>query len=62
MAVDPSKEVARASTAQDMALVLSSSYRPASPSVALATSSQHLDDDVMWEFDTTHHLSELTVA
>jgi hypothetical protein len=47
MSVDPSKEVVRASIAQDMALVLSSPRRPTSPSTALATSSQRLDDDVM---------------
>jgi hypothetical protein len=59
---DPFKEVAWASVAQDMALVLSSSHRSVSPSVALATSSQRLDDDVMWEFDATHRLSELTTV
>ena len=62
VAVGPSKEVARASSAQDMALVLSSSHRPASSSAPLATSSQHLDDDVVREFDATHRLSELTAA
>jgi hypothetical protein len=39
VAVDLSKEVAGASTAQDMALVLSSPCLPTSPSAALATSS-----------------------
>ena len=60
--VGPSKGVARASSAQDTALVLSSSHRPASSSAPLATSSQHLDDDVVREFDATHRLSELTAA
>jgi hypothetical protein len=45
-----------------MALVLSSLRRPTSPSIALATSSQHLDDDVMQEFNATHRLLELTMA
>jgi hypothetical protein len=45
MTVGPSKEVARASTAQVAALVLSSSHRSISPHVALRTSSQRLDDD-----------------
>jgi hypothetical protein len=62
MVVDPSKEVAGASTAQDMTLVLSSLRLPTSPSATLATSSQRLDDDVMREFDATHRLLELTVA
>jgi hypothetical protein len=43
-----------------VALVLSSSHQLVSPHVALSTSSQRLDDDVMWEFDTTRRLSELT--
>jgi hypothetical protein len=60
MAVGPFKEVARASTAQVVALVLSSLHQSVSPHVALGTSSQHLDDDVMWEFDATRRLSELT--
>jgi hypothetical protein len=37
-------------------------YRPTSPSVALATSSQRLDDDVMHEFDATHRLWKLTMV
>lgn len=51
-----------ASTAQDTALVLASPRRPTSPSAKLATSSQHLDDDVVQQFDATHCLSELTAA
>jgi hypothetical protein len=62
MAVDPSKEVAKASTAQVTTLVLSSSHQSVSPPVALCTSSQCLDDDVMWEFDAIHRLSKLTTA
>jgi hypothetical protein len=62
VAVDPSKEVAGASTAQDIALVLSSSCWLTSPSATLATNSQRLDDDMVWEFDATHRLSELTAA
>ena len=36
--------------------------RSASPSAPLATSGQHLDDDVVQQFDATHRLSELTAA
>ena len=60
VAVDPSEEVAGAS--QDMALVLPSLHRPASPSAPLGTSDQRLDDDVLQQFDATHRLSELTAA
>jgi hypothetical protein len=60
--VDPSKEVVGVSTTQDTTLVLSSPHWPTSPSAALATSSQRLDDDVMRQFDATHRLSELTAA
>ena len=45
-----------------MALVLSSLPRPASPSAPLASGVQHLDDDVVQQFDATHRLSELTAA
>jgi hypothetical protein len=44
---NPVLEGVEASAAQDTALVLSSPCRSTSPSVALATSSQHLDDDVV---------------
>jgi hypothetical protein len=57
----PSEEVARASTAQVAALVLSSSHQSVSPHAALGTSSQHLDDDMLREFDATRYLSELTM-
>ena len=60
VAVDPSKEVARAS--QDMALVLPSLHQPASPSAPLGASGQRLDDDVLQQFDATHRLSELAAA
>jgi len=62
MAVGLSKEVAGASSIQDTALVLSSSHQAASSFAPLVTSSQHLDDDVVWEFDATHRLLELTTA
>jgi hypothetical protein len=39
---------------------LSSSHQLVSPPASLSTSSQHLDDDVLREFDATRHLSELT--
>ena len=59
-AVGTSEEVAGAS--QDMALVLRSLPALASPSALRGTSSQRLDDDVLLQFDATHHLSELTAA
>jgi hypothetical protein len=60
VAAGPSEEVAGASAAQVAALVLSSLHQSVSPHVALCTSSQRLDDDVLREFDATRHLSELT--
>jgi hypothetical protein len=60
VATGSSEEVVGASAAQVVALVLSSSHQSVSPHVALGTSSQHLDDDVLWEFDATRRLSELT--
>jgi hypothetical protein len=60
MAVGLSKEVVGAPAAHVTALVLSSSHQSVSPHVALGTSSQRLDDDVLREFDATHRLSELT--
>jgi len=62
VAVDSSGAVFGASSAPDTALVLPSSHRPTSPSAPLATSGQHLDDDVVQKFDATHRLSELTAA
>jgi hypothetical protein len=60
MAVGLSKEVVGAPAAHVAALVLSSSHQSVSPHVALGTSSQCLDDDVLREFDATRRLSELT--
>jgi hypothetical protein len=57
----PFEEVAGASTAQVVALVLSSLHQLVSPHAALGTSSQSLDDDVLREFDDIHCLSELTM-
>ena len=57
VAVGSSEEVAR--TSQGTALVLSSLPWPASPSAPLASGVQHLDDDVVQQFDATHRLSEL---
>jgi hypothetical protein len=42
-------------------LVPLSSHQPVSPPAALGISSQRLDDDVLWEFDATCRLSELTI-
>ena len=47
---------------QEIALVMPSLHRPASPSAPLATGIQRLDDDVVQQFDATHRLSELTAA
>jgi hypothetical protein len=52
----PFEEVAGASATQVASLVLSSSHQSVSPHVALGTSSQCLDDDVLREFDATHRL------
>jgi hypothetical protein len=60
VAIGLSKEVAGASAAQVAALVLLSSHQSVSPHVALGTSSQCLDDDVLRAFDATRRLSELT--
>jgi hypothetical protein len=61
VAAGPFEEVAGASVAQAAALVLSSSHQSVSPHIALGTSSQRLDDDVLREFDATCRLSELTM-
>ena len=58
--VGTSEEVAGAS--QDTAVVLPSLPAPAPPFAPLGTSSQRLDDDVLLQFNATHHLSELTAA
>jgi hypothetical protein len=55
-------EAAGASTAQDTALVMVSTPLPTSSPVGHASSNQRLEDDVVLEFDTTHHLSKLTAA
>jgi hypothetical protein len=55
-------EAAGASTAQDTALVVVSAPLPISSPIGHASSSQRLEDDVVLEFDATHHLSKLTMA
>ena len=60
MAVGSSEEVAGAS--QYMALALPTSHRATSPSAPLGAGARRLDDDVLQQFDATHHLSELTAA
>jgi hypothetical protein len=62
VAVDPAMEVARVSTAADSALVVVSSAQPTSSPVGHASSSLRLEEDVVLQFDATHHLSELTVS
>ena len=45
-----------------MALALPSSHQAASPSAHLGAGARRLDDDVLQQFDATHHLLELTAA
>ena len=47
---------------QEIALVMPSLHRPASPSPLLASGGPLLADDVVQQFDATHRLSELTAA
>ena len=49
-------------TSQEIALVMPSLPRPASPSPLLASSGPPFADDVVQQFDATHRLSELTTA
>ena len=60
MAVGSSKVLVVAS--QEIALVVPSSPRPASPSPLLASGGPPLADDVVQQFDATHRLSELIAA
>jgi hypothetical protein len=55
-------EAVGASIAQDTALVVVSAPLPISSPISHASSSQRMEDDVVLEFDATHHLSKLTVA
>ena len=60
MAADSFEGLAVAS--QEVALVVPSLPRPASPSPLLASGGPPLADDVVQQFDATHRLSELTAA
>ena len=60
MAVGSSEELVVAS--QEIALVVPSLPRPASPSPLLSSGGPLLADDVVQQFDATHRLSELTAA
>ena len=60
IAAGPSEGLALAS--QEVALVVPSSPRPASPSPSLAFGGPPFADDVVQQFDATHRLSELTAA
>ena len=60
MVVGSSEGLALAS--QEIALVVPSSPRPASPSPLLASSGPPFADDVVHQFDATHQLLELTAA
>jgi Rad3-related DNA helicase len=60
VAVGPSKEVAGASTAQVVAMVVVSSAQPTSSAAGHASSGLRLKEDVVLQFDPTHHLFELT--
>jgi hypothetical protein len=58
---NPATEVVRTSSVQDTALVVVFTPLPTS-SAAHASSSQCLEDDVVLQFDATHHLSKLAMA
>ena len=60
MVAGSSKGLALAS--REVALVIPSSPRPASPSPSLASSGPPFADDVVQQFNATHRLSELTAA
>ena len=60
IAAGPSEGLALASL--EIALVVPSSPRPASPSPSLAFGGPPFADDVVQQFDATHRLSELTAA
>ena len=47
---------------REVALVVPTSPRPASPSPSLASGGPPFADDVVQQFDATHRLSELTAA
>ena len=51
-----------ASASREVALVVPSLPRPASPSPSLAFGGPPFADDVVQQFDATHRLSELTAA
>jgi hypothetical protein len=44
------------------ALLVTSSAQPTSSAAGHASSSLRLEEDVVLQFDATHHLSELTVS
>jgi hypothetical protein len=60
IAAGSSKEVAEASSATALALVVVSSAQPTSSAAGRASSGLRLEEDVVLQFDATHHLSELT--
>ena len=60
IAVGPSEGLA--SSSREIALVVPSSPRPASPSPSLATGGPPFANDVVQQFDATHRLSELIAA
>ena len=60
IAVGPSEGLA--SSSREIALVIPSLPRPASPSPSLASGGPPFADDVVQQFDATHWLSELTAA
>jgi hypothetical protein len=55
-----SKEVAGASAFAALALVVVSSAQPTSSTTGRTSSSLRLEEDVVLQFDATHHLSKLT--
>jgi hypothetical protein len=55
-------KAAGGSTVQDMALVVVFTSLPSPPPAGQFLDNQHLEDDVVLEFDATYRLSKLTMA
>jgi hypothetical protein len=60
VAAGPSKEVAGASAAAALALVVVSLAQSTSSTASRASSGLRQEEDVVLQFDATHHFSELT--
>jgi hypothetical protein len=62
VAMDPAMEVAEASTAVALALVVVSMAQPTSSPTGHTSSNLCLEDDVVLQFDATHRLSKLPAS